>query len=250
MSFIPVDLLRSGADELGVPLSDEQLDQMDRFASFLVETNKHLNLTRITDPRGIVSQHYLDSLACLSAADFPHGLRVIDVGTGAGIPGIPIKIARPDLSVAFLDSTRKKLDFITRAAAALGLDEPEVIHARAEDAGRDPAYREQFDIALARALAQMQVASELCLPLVRVGGMFIAQKSDSAEDEIKDSQTVIGELGGKVGEVVRVRIPHTNITRHLVIVSKQAACPNQFPRAYSKIARSVSGGRRTGKTDS
>ena len=146
--FLPLELLRSGASELGMDLTRTQLEQFDAFAELLVETNRKFNLTRITDPRDIVLNHYLDSLTCLRAIKIERDSSVVDVGTGAGFPGIPIKIARPDLALGLLDSSRKKLRFLSAAAGELGLENVEVIHVRAEEAGRKVGLREKYDACL------------------------------------------------------------------------------------------------------
>lgn len=235
--FLPVELLRDGARELGIELSDAQIKQLDRFAALLVETNRSLNLTRITEPSEIVTGHYLDSLTCLAACNIPHGARVIDVGTGAGLPGIPIKIARPDLDMTLLDSSGKKLRFIEGAVASLGVTGVTLVHARAENAGRDPAHREAYDVAVTRALADMKTLAELCLPLVKVGGVLIAQKSEGADEEIDAARAILGQLGGRIDRVERIRIPRTDITRRLVVVFKTKTTPADYPRPYSRIAK-------------
>lgn len=257
-TFLPVDVLRDGARELGIELTDAQIELLDRFAALVVETNRALNLTRITEPREIVTGHYLDSFTCLAAAKIKTGSRVIDVGAGAGFPGIPIKIARPDLSMTLLDSSAKKLKFIEDAMAVLSDCRGEafakrsddttgcvanasplqvtLVHARAEEAGRDPAHRETYNVAFARALADMKTLAELCLPLVKVGGVLIAQKSEGADEEIEAAKPLIGQLGGKIEKIVRIAIPYTDITRQLVVVWKVKHTPPEFPRPYSRIA--------------
>lgn len=237
MSFLALDLLRDGARELGVELTGEQLDLLDRFAMQLIETNKTLNLTRIREPDEIVTGHYLDSFTCLAAADIRPNSRVIDIGTGAGFPGVPIKVARPDLDVTLLDSSRKKLGFIEEAAAELGIEDIALVHSRAEDAGRDPNHRGRYDVAFARALADMTILAELGLPLVKVGGMLIAQKSEAADKEIEAAKPVIGQLGGRIDRISRIRIPGTEIVRSLVVIGKKKPSPPVFPRAYAEIAR-------------
>ncbi len=239
-AFLPIQLLRSGASELGIELDDLQTDKLDQFARLLVETNKTLNLTRITEPEQIVTGHYLDSLSCLTVVKIKKKATVLDIGTGAGFPGIPIKIARPDLDVTLMDSSGKKLKFIDDAVATLGLSGIGTIHTRAEQAGRDPAHREKYDIAIARALADMKALVELCLPLVRVGGSLIAQKSESSDEEIDLARPLIGQLGGSIEKVSRVIIPKENVTRRLVVVTKNRPTPADFPRQYSKIIKSKS----------
>ncbi|MCE5315413.1 MAG: 16S rRNA (guanine(527)-N(7))-methyltransferase RsmG [Armatimonadota bacterium] len=240
MSYISIAELSAGALELGIELSEEQLGLFDRFAEFLVQTNMKFNLTRITDPGGIVASHFLDSLTCLRAVDFKNGDRVIDVGAGPGFPGLPMKIARPDLHVTLLDSTFKKVKFISDAAEMLELEGIEAMQGRAEDVGRNKDFRERFDVACARALSELRVLAELCLPLVRVGGYVIAQKSGEIDDELASARPVIGQLGGCVRDVVRMRIPGTEIDRQLVVISKTKPTPDTFPRPYSRIAKSKS----------
>lgn len=240
MSFIPIDKLRSGAQKLGIELSDDQLSRLDRFAEFLVEANELFNLTRITEPDEIVSSHFLDSLTCLAALEPESGASVIDVGSGPGFPGLPVKIARPDLSVTLLEATRKKSDFISDAISLLDLNDTVSLNARAEEIGRDIAHREKFDIAYARALSEMKVLAELCLPLIKVGGVVIAQKSADIEEELVSARPIIGQLGGRVKEIRQITIPGTQITRQLVIIVKTASTPADFPRPYARIAASKS----------
>lgn len=235
--FLPIDLLRSGAHELGIELTDSQIDQLDAFAALLVETNKSLNLTRITEPEEIVTGHYLDSFTCLNAHKLKQGSRVIDIGTGAGFPGVPLKIIRPDLAITLLDSSLKKLKFIEDALAKLGIDGVDFVHARAEDAGRKHKHRETYDVALARALSDTKTVVELALPLVKVGGVLIAQKSEGADEDIDSARAILGQLGGKVQKIARIAIPHTDIIRRLVVVWKVKPTPQEFPRAFSRIAR-------------
>jgi 16S rRNA (guanine527-N7)-methyltransferase len=237
MSFLPLDRLKSGALDLGFELPDDQLDRFDQFAAFLVETNSKFNLTRITDPESIVTNHYLDSLLCLQAADFASGSRVIDVGAGAGFPGIPLKIARPDLRVTLLDSTFKKVKFLQQAIERLGLIDTEPVHARAEELAHDPSQREAYDLACCRALADLRIASELCLPFVRPGGCLVAQKSEEINQEVDEARSVIGQLGAQVEKIARLRIPGTDIVRGLVIVRKARPTPARFPRPYAQMVR-------------
>ena len=159
-------LLASGANELGMNLSDRQLDMFDAFTAMMLEWNTKLNLTRITDPEEIAVKHYLDSLVLLAKVEVPEGSSVIDIGTGAGFPGIPLKIARPDLRLTLLDSVRKRLAFLEAAVSELSLSDVEVVHSRAEDAARDKHLRERFDYAVARAVAGLNILAELCLGLV------------------------------------------------------------------------------------
>jgi 16S rRNA (guanine527-N7)-methyltransferase len=237
MSFLPLDKLKSGALDIGIELSDAQLGQFDEFAAFLVETNEKFNLTRITDPEAIVIKHFLDSLLCLGAVEFAHGSRVIDIGTGAGFPGIPIKTARPDLRVTLVDSTSKKVRFLQQAIVRLGLEGVEAVHARAEEFAGDNSLREGYDVACCRALASLRIAAELCLPFVRIGGRMIAQKSEEIDQEVAEARPMMGKLGGRIEKIVRAHIPGTDIIRGLVVVQKAKVTPCEFPRAYAQIAK-------------
>lgn len=241
MVVLPLDLLRSGAEALGVELRPDQLGQCDAFAALMLEANRDLNLTRIVEPREMVTGHFLDSLACFAAMAVPPAARVIDIGTGAGFPGVPVKIARPDLAVTLLDSSRKKLAFLGRALETLGLEDVELVRARAEEAGRDPSHRERYEIALARAVADMKALVELGLPLVKFGGALVAYKSEHIEEELDAARPMIGQLGGKVVNTARVALPHTDIARKLVVVEKVEQCPKGFPRPYARIKRASKG---------
>jgi len=235
MAFLPLDMLKSGCLDLWLELTDEQLRTFDEFADLLCDRNTQLNLTRITEPQAIVTNHYLDSLTCLTAVRLQEGASVVDVGTGAGFPGIPIKVVRPDLRVTFMDSTVKKLDFIKEAVDRLGIDGVDFAHARAEDAGHKREHREKYDAAFARALADMSVLAEFCLPLVRVGGQVIAQNGKGVEEELAAARPIIGELGGAVEKLSRVNLPHTGIARTIVVLTKTKPCPQVFPRPYPRI---------------
>lgn len=237
MTFLPLDKLESGAEELGIELSDAQLGQFDTFAEFLVETNEKFNLTRITTPEAIVTNHYLDSLLCLSAVEFARDSSVIDIGTGAGFPGIPLKIARPDLRIVLVDATAKKVRFCEEAIERLGLSGITAVCARAEDIASENGYRESFDVACCRALADLKIAAELCLPLARLGGRVIAQKSEEISEELNSARTIIGTLGGLVEKTVRTHIPDTDIARSLVVLRKAKPTPCRFPRAYAQIIK-------------
>ncbi|MDH7603131.1 MAG: 16S rRNA (guanine(527)-N(7))-methyltransferase RsmG [Armatimonadota bacterium] len=238
MPVIPVETLKRGASKLGIELGSSQLDQFDAFASMLLEANKRFNLTRITDPLDIVTKHFLDSLMCLSVVEQKPGSAVVDIGTGAGFPGIPIKIARPDVTLTLVDSTMKKIRFAAAVAKELGLDNVFVVHARAEELAHNTEYREQFDAAYARALAEMRILAELCLPFVRVGGTLVATKGPAGEAEIAEAEEVIHQLGATIEKTVSACIPETEIRRTLVVARKQTPTPKRYPRPYSQIAAS------------
>lgn len=227
--MIDLQLLADGARELGLELNAEQLDQFSRYADLLIEWNARFNLTSIVDPRDIVIKHFLDSLSVLKALPLK-ARRLIDVGAGAGLPGLPIKIARPDVTVVLVEATRKKCEFLAAAIKDLKVYNVFVVNARAEDAGRDSHHRESYDVALARAVADLPVLAEYLLPLVKVGGVAVAQKSKGVEDEIERADTAILLLGGLNAEVVPVRVPGLSDERNLIVIEKLAATPEDYPR--------------------
>jgi len=235
---IPKDILQSGARELGIELSDAELEQFALFADMLVEWNRRLNLTRITDPEEIARKHFLDSLTCIAAADFAAGTRVIDVGTGPGMPGIPLKIARPNISLVLLDSVRKKLAFVDDVLARLRIQDARTVHARAEDIGRDPEHREAYDIVLARALGRLPRAAELSLPLTKVGGLVLAMKGPEIEEEVGSAKRAIGLLGGRVKRIVTLTVPCTDLVRNIIVLQKVKPTLRKYPRSPAEIERS------------
>ena len=223
-------LLASGAKELGIDLSDRQFDAFDAFTALLIEWNTKLNLTRITDPEEIAVKHYLDSLILLAKVEVPEGSSVIDIGTGAGFPGIPLKIARPDLRLTLLDSVRKRLTFLEAGVRELSLSDVEIVHGRAEDAAKDKRLRETFDFAVARAVAGMSILAELCLPFCRIGGRFAAYKGPEIGPEVEEASRAIRILGGRLEAVHEFDLPQGGIRRSLVIISKVKATPAGYPR--------------------
>lgn len=226
----PREILSSGASELGITLDDSQLDRFELFTRLLLDWNQKVNLTRITDPCEIAVKHYLDSLSLLSVIDIPTGSSVIDVGTGAGMPAIPLKIARPDLTFTMLDSVRKRLLFIEAALEELGIRDAELVHARAEDAGRGKAFREQFGFAVSRAVARLTVLSELCLPFCKLDGWFAAYKGPDAAEEVSEAGEAIRKLGGKLVRVESLSLPGSDIRRSLVLIRKERRTPAGYPR--------------------
>lgn len=237
MDASPREVLASGALELGVRLTAAQLDKFDAFTEILIDWNSRFNLTRITDPMGIVIKHYLDSLTVLSVADIAGTMSVIDVGTGAGFPGIPLKIVYPELRVTLLDSVRKRLSFIDAAAKELGLGDVETLHARAEDAGQDRKRRGKYDFAVSRAVAKLNILTELCLPLCRVGGRFVAYKGPDVGQEIIEAVWAARDLGGIQESVRCLTLPHTDMQRTLIVVKKTRPTPAGYPRGAGIPAR-------------
>ena len=222
-----------GARELGLTLTHRHLAAFERCFDILVAWDERVNLTAITDWQGVLVRHFLDSLSCLKAisqAELSAGARVIDVGTGAGYPGIPLKIVCPAMRLTLLEATHKKVAFLEHLVAALDLRDVRVIHGRSEEIGRDAAHREQYDWVLARAVAGMPTLAEYLLPLARVGGAILAQKGEDALVEVHEAANAIATLGGQVRQLVPLELRGLAETRHLVVVDKVAPTPEQYPR--------------------
>ena len=228
-------LLLEDAAKLGISVTDEMLTRFEKLAFLLVEQNKTMNLTAITDPDGIAVKHFADSISALSAADFPQGAKVLDVGTGAGFPSIPLLIARPDLDMTMIDSTAKKLKYVASAVESLGLT-AEVLHTRAEEAGQNKEYREKFDIVCSRAVAALNVLREYCLPFVKVGGVFLAMKGAKAQEEIADAKAAIKTLGGKIVDEKSFTLSDGG-ERTIVVIKKISQVPPKYPRVSAQIAK-------------
>ena len=226
-----LDRLARAAEALGQPLSDEQLGSFERLRELLLQWNRRLNLTAIDDPAQVETLHFVDSIAGLLA--LPDGpATVVDVGAGGGLPGLALRIARPSLRLTLLDATRKKTDYLGAAVQALGLRDPpvEVINARAEDVGRDPARRESWDVALARGLAPLNALAELCLPLVGSGGLVVAWKKRDVEEEMRAAARAITVLGGRRLKALPVDLPGLPPDRQLVRLAKERPTPAAYPR--------------------
>ena len=236
------EILVENKDEVCVPLSAETILSFRKYAEMLKEKNKVMNLTSITDDEGIALKHFIDSLTIASYVDEEQSkvkgrkVSLIDVGTGAGFPGIPLKINKPDLDLTLLDSLAKRLTFLKEVCGELGLENVKFVHSRAEDAGKDKKYREKFDIAAARAVANLPVLCEYCLPFVRKGGCFIAMKG-KLEEELKDAEKAISILGGKIETVKEFQLPGTDADRTIVVIRKIKETPARFPRQAGKPSK-------------
>ena len=215
---------------LGVTLSDEQIQQFLKYYEMLVEWNEVMNLTAITEYDEVMKKHFVDSISLCKAYDVTQNKTVIDVGTGAGFPGLALKIAFPDLQVTLLDSLNKRINFLNEVISQLGLQNVETIHGRAEDFGRDAKYREQYDYCVSRAVANAATLSEYCLPFVKVGGAFVPYKSGKIDEELEQGTKAIESLGGSIADVIRFELTGAEADRSLVVIDKIAKTAKKYPR--------------------
>ena len=226
------ELLAQGLRTYGLDESRSEL--LLRFAEALLEKNKVMNLTAITDPPDVAQLHLLDCAAVLTLADIK-GKSLVDVGTGAGFPGMPLQILEPTAKCTLLDSLGKRINFLQEVCDELGLSHTRCVHARAEEYARD--HREQFDFATSRAVAALNVLCELALPMVKVGGAFLAMKSVDSDEELRQAKSAIAQLGGSVESVQDYTIPGTDVTHRLVTIRKVKPTPHAFPRAFARIKK-------------
>lgn len=231
--MINYDLMKQELNNMGVELDGYGLDRFDAYAERLVRWNNHVNLTTITEPDDIAIKHFVDCLSIMKYVKFNKGDKVVDVGTGAGFPGLPLLIANPDIDVNFVDSVGKKLGFIKDVMRNNGLV-ANVTHKRAEDMGKDGNYRESYDYAVSRAVAPLNILCEYCLPLVKVGGYFIAMKGAAAEQELADAANAIHTLGGALEKIDSFKLS-TGDSRAIIIIKKISQTPTKYPRKSKKI---------------
>ncbi|MBQ3558440.1 MAG: 16S rRNA (guanine(527)-N(7))-methyltransferase RsmG [Agathobacter sp.] len=215
-------------NKISIELSEEQLEQFRIYYEMLVEKNKVMNLTGITEWDEVLEKHFLDSISLIRAVDLNQELSVMDMGTGAGFPGIPLKIAFPNLKVTLADSLNKRVLFLQEVIEALKLEGIEAIHGRAEDLARDKKYREQYDLSVSRAVANLSTLSEYCLPFVKIGGQFISYKSGEIEEEVASSKSAVFLLGGKVKEIVKFELGESG--RSFIVIDKVKGTPKTYPR--------------------
>lgn len=225
-----MERLREKAAAFGIELSDHQLEQFETYYEMLVEKNKVMNLTAITEKNEVIDKHFADSLALIKSGVSLTDQKILDLGTGAGFPGIPLKIAFPELEIVLLDSLNKRIKFLNEVIEALGLEKITAIHGRAEDFAKQKEYREQFDYVVSRAVANLTVLSEYCLPYVKVGGCFIPYKSGEIDEELNNSKKAVQILGGKIEEVVKFQLPDTDIGRSFVKIKKNKNTAKKYPR--------------------
>lgn len=218
-----------------IELTDEQLNSFEKYAELLVDWNTRVNLTAITEPSEIAEKHFIDSLTVLTSCSIKHNASIIDVGTGAGFPGIPLKILRDDLDLTLLDSLNKRITFLDYVCEQLSIN-AQTIHSRAEEMSQAPQYREKFDIAVSRAVANLPSLCEYCLPFVKVGGMFISMKGPDGIQEFEKSQNAITILGGKIKEIKKLKLPNKE-ERTIIMIEKIKNTPQKYPRRGVKISK-------------
>lgn len=223
------------AEKSGFHLKKEQIEKLDLYAEMLLEWNEKINLTAITDSEGIAIKHFYDSLTPLWYLNIAKNARIIDVGTGAGFPSIPMAIVRPDLRFTLLDSLNKRLNFLNEVCTRLDIS-AELVHMRAEDAAQKAEYRESFDVAVSRAVAALPVLCEYCIPFVKKNGMFIAMKGSKAEEELEISKNAVSTLGAAVEKTVKISLPDDS-ERNIIVIRKKNYTPKEYPRHGSKIAK-------------
>lgn len=228
------DISKDLFEQNNLALTDELYNKLDVYAEFIVEYNKKVNLTAITDPKDILIKHFIDSIMIVNYISMPKFSTIIDVGTGAGFPSVPLKLYRPDLKITLLDSLNKRITFLTLLCGKLGVD-AEFIHGRAEDISKDPEYREEFDFACARAVANMSLLSELCIPFVKKGGFFVSMKGPT--EDISQGFNAVEILGGKLSAVEEYSLQGD--MRKLVLVEKISHTPTKYPRNSSQIKKKL-----------
>lgn len=225
-----IEILKKGLEEFGIYLSSEQTKAFYKYYDLLIEWNSFMNLTAITEFDEVCLKHFLDSVSLCKAVDCNRKIKLIDIGTGAGFPAIPLKIVFPDLKITMLDSLGKRVKFLNEVVSSLGLIDIEAIHSRAEDLAKNEIYREQYDICVSRAVANLSTLSEYCLPYVKIGGFFVSYKSEKVLDEIKSAEKAIELLGGEIYKQVEFTLPNSDIYRNLFMIKKIKAAPKKYPR--------------------
>lgn len=222
--------LKDSAAKMGIELSDLQLEQFDTYYEMLVEKNKVMNLTAITELEEVVQKHFFDSISLIKVEKLNQDISIIDLGTGAGFPGIPLKIAFPELEICLADSLNKRVLFLNEVIEELELKKISAVHGRAEELARQKGYREQFDLCVSRAVANLSTLSEYCLPFVKVGGKFISYKANEVEEEIKQAEHALEVLGGACVDIQKFQLPDSEMNRAFVIIEKKKKTPATYPR--------------------
>lgn len=231
------DILKNGLEDLGIDVNDEMLEQFKIYREILVDWNQKMNLTGIEDEKEVYIKHFLDSVSGVSNGYIKDGMSLIDVGTGAGFPGLPLKICLKDLNLTLLDSLNKRINFLQEVSNNIGLENIEFIHGRAEDFGKDENYREQYDIATARAVAGLPILMELCVPFIKVGGYFVCLKGPNANLELEESKAAMEVLGVEFIEKIDVELPDSELKHNILVFKKVINTPEKYPRKAGKLSK-------------
>lgn len=228
---------KKGLSELEIELSEKQINQFIAYYEMLIEKNKVMNLTGITEWEEVVQKHFLDSLSLVYAVDIEDGMKVLDLGTGAGFPGIPLKIAFPEMQIVLLDSLNKRIKFLQEVIDALGLKGIKAVHGRAEEFAQKKEYREDFDVVVSRAVANLSTLSEYCIPFVQVGGSFVAYKSGEIREELDAADNAMLALGGTLASVEEFVLPDSDVSRALIVIDKEESTKKKYPRSGGKPSK-------------
>lgn len=234
--MLDIILLKKGIEIIGLTVSNEQLDLMDQYAIALIEKNKVMNLTRVTEPFNILTEHFLDSILALKPILPKNGQKILDIGTGAGFPGVPLAIMCPNVKVTMIDSTGKKINFVKETCEKLGIKNVEFVIGRAEELAHTQ-LRESFHLVYARAVSNMKILGEISIPFARLGGYFIALKSINYKEELNDSKNVIKAVAGNIEKVFEETVPLSNTPRSLILVKKVSKTQQKYPRSYGVIKK-------------
>lgn len=235
-----MSLFEEGLKALDLDISDVQKQQFITFYEMLVEKNKVMNLTAITEFEEVIVKHFLDSLALVKVVSkeiLESDVKIIDIGTGAGFPGVPLKIAFPNIKITLLDSLNKRINFLKEVCDELKLENVEFIHGRSEDFGKNPQYREKYTLCVSRAVANLATLSEFCVPFVEVGGNFVSYKAGDCGEEVKESAKAVDKMGGKVEDIVEYTVPTSDLNRVLLKIKKEKTTPKAYPRKAGTPAK-------------